>query len=662
MLQGLLKGLVLWIYGLILEGVEYMASALMEVFTMDLAYFETYAPVTSDIINIIAATGWALLIGNLVFQATRSMASGIGFEGEDPKILFTRTAVFSFLLMASRQICDIGLTMTGTVMDLVGIPDSVVINTPEESHFGVFDSSWLLVVIVGIILIFQVIKFFFEIAERYVVMAVLTIMAPLAFGMGGSKNTEDIFKGWARMFGSMCVMMLMNVVFLKLLLSAMSTIPSGSGILPWLLFVVAIARVARKVDDLVCRIGLNPARTGDPLGRGLPLMLTVAVARSLGKTVANTFTSNRNGGQQGKSGKAPPTGPTPNRPGDGGVSHQTHAHASSQTASSQTSSHTSHTPSRKQRQEAAAAASTAQAAKAAAAAAQRPPIGGRGQRDADTERDRKLQTSEQPARQPRGQSPEEKAQTPSGPPPSRPPVNRPSMKASSAGQADAPAVGSSAGQRMTQDTQLHQSSTASQTTHTSHRSDARSRGVARKDGSSAQAAPTRGVPSQGNAHTDVAVQPGTPRPRGTGGSSAPAGSVPPSPRRSSSAQGMAASSPPSAPAGTNAGRNGAQQQSAPPVGQSSGEAPSPRRNAAPQAPAQQPSVSTAPSSDAQPLSPRRNAAPQGAAPAPSSEGASSAKGKRPSARRKAAVQPPPADKQERPPNRPPLNRDRGDGR
>lgn len=31
--------------------------------------------------------GWALLIGNLVFQATRGMAAGLGFDAEDPKLL-----------------------------------------------------------------------------------------------------------------------------------------------------------------------------------------------------------------------------------------------------------------------------------------------------------------------------------------------------------------------------------------------------------------------------------------------------------------------------------------------------------------------------------------------------------------------------------------------
>ena len=65
-LDGILKGLVLWLYGLILEGVEYMADSLLSIFSLDLAYFEAYAPVVKDIQNIVIAVGWALLIGNLV--------------------------------------------------------------------------------------------------------------------------------------------------------------------------------------------------------------------------------------------------------------------------------------------------------------------------------------------------------------------------------------------------------------------------------------------------------------------------------------------------------------------------------------------------------------------------------------------------------------------
>lgn len=64
---------------------------------------ESHAPVVDEIMQILLAVGWALLIGNLVFQALKSMAVGLGFEGEDPKLLFARTFVFAFLLLASRR-------------------------------------------------------------------------------------------------------------------------------------------------------------------------------------------------------------------------------------------------------------------------------------------------------------------------------------------------------------------------------------------------------------------------------------------------------------------------------------------------------------------------------------------------------------------------------
>ena len=53
------------------------------------------------------------------------MAAGLGFDAEDPKLLFTRTFAFSFLLVASPQICELGLNMTSAVIELLQMPDAV---------------------------------------------------------------------------------------------------------------------------------------------------------------------------------------------------------------------------------------------------------------------------------------------------------------------------------------------------------------------------------------------------------------------------------------------------------------------------------------------------------------------------------------------------------
>lgn len=318
MLELIFQGFVEWIYGMVLECWEYFASALLEVMSMDFAYLRSHIPVLAEIQQILLAVGWALLIGNLVFQALKSMSTGLGFEGEDPKLLFTRTFVFAFLLLASPQICEIGLNVTQTIINYLDIPDAVNITFADDASFAGLAAAWLLVVICGLIVMFKVFSLILEIAERYIILAVLTLCAPLAFGVGGSRNTSDIFTGWCRMFGSMCLVMVTNVIFLKMLLSVLAFVPSGLDVLPWMVLVFGIVKVAKKIDAIITRIGLNPAITGDGLGgRGLPGTLTYAVVRTVGRQVARS--AGRNAGGKGHGGSTAPPGGGPNGPKPGPV-------------------------------------------------------------------------------------------------------------------------------------------------------------------------------------------------------------------------------------------------------------------------------------------------------------------------------------------------------
>lgn len=318
MLELIFQGFVEWIYGMVLECWEYFASALLEVMSMDFAYLRSHIPVLAEIQQILLAVGWALLIGNLVFQALKSMSTGLGFEGEDPKLLFTRTFVFAFLLLASPQICEIGLNVTQTIINYLDIPDAVNITFADDASFAGLAAAWLLVVICGLIVMFKVFSLILEIAERYIILAVLTLCAPLAFGVGGSRNTSDIFTGWCRMFGSMCLVMVTNVIFLKMLLSVLAFVPSGLDVLLWMVLVFGIVKVAKKIDVIITRIGLNPAITGDGLGgRSLPGTLTYAVVRAAGRQVARS--AGRNAGGEGHGGSTAPPGGGPSGPRPGPV-------------------------------------------------------------------------------------------------------------------------------------------------------------------------------------------------------------------------------------------------------------------------------------------------------------------------------------------------------
>ena len=311
MLELIFQGFAEWAYELVLECWEYFSTALLDIMSMDYAYMKSHVPVMDDIIQVLMAVGWALLIGNLVFQALKSMMSGLGFEGEDPKLLFTRSFVFSFLLLASPQICEIGLSITARIIDLLQVPTAVHVTLVDKSVFGTLTASWLLAILFGIIIIFKTLRLLLEIAERYVILAVLTMTAPLAFAMGGSKSTADIFSDWCRMYGSMCLLMVTNVIFFKMLLSVLSTVPSGLDVFLWIVLILTLVKVARKADAIITRIGLNPAITGDSLGRPLPGALTYMVVRSAASHITKSVGKSVGGRGSGFSSGASPSGRGP---------------------------------------------------------------------------------------------------------------------------------------------------------------------------------------------------------------------------------------------------------------------------------------------------------------------------------------------------------------
>lgn len=314
MINLILKDLVLWLFGLFLDLMNYCADSLLGLMNTDLSYFESNVPIIVKLYGVFVAIGWGFLIGNCAFQCLKAMFAGLGFETESPAILLVRTFLFGFLLIMSKQVCEIGLSIGKTLMELIGLPEKASITFPDDSMFPDLTSSWLLIVIIGVLIGSQLIKLFFEIGERYVVVAILTLFSPVAFAMGGSRSTKDICSGFVRTYASMILLLVSNVLFLKLIYSALSSMPDGVMILPWTVLIVGIARVARKADNLLAKIGLNPSFTGDPLGNGMGKAVAFMAARSILSSAAHSANKHSNiAGKNRSEFKADNTGNTHNR-------------------------------------------------------------------------------------------------------------------------------------------------------------------------------------------------------------------------------------------------------------------------------------------------------------------------------------------------------------
>ena len=272
--------------------------------TTDLEFFEEHAPIVLELYDIFTAIGWALLLGNLVFQAMKSMMAGLGVEAEPPASLIARTSIFAFLLLFSRQILEIGLGLGSNMINLIGLPREVLVTMPEADIFvAALDQSWFIAGIMGFIIGFSIIKMFFAIGERYVIVCVMVLFAPLGFAMGGSKATKDLATGYIRMFASMVLLLVLNVVFLKLVFSVLSIVPTPETVVPWVVLVVAISRVAQKADNMVARIGLNPMISSESTGggRGGAIALVMLAARSLINGVKTSVSGSSGGGKSGGS-------------------------------------------------------------------------------------------------------------------------------------------------------------------------------------------------------------------------------------------------------------------------------------------------------------------------------------------------------------------------
>ena len=339
-LNGIFQSFFEWQFGLFLTLLSFIANSFIQVMTMDTSFFEQYAPIVLELHDTITAVGWALLLGNLVFQAMKIMMAGSGVQAENPASLIARTGLYGFLLLCSRQIFGLGLGMGARVIKLIEIPTVIKVTTPDPSILGDMDGSWFIVCVLTVIVGFSLMKMFFSIGERYVVLCVLVLFAPLGFAMGGSKATKDIATGYIRMFASMVLMVILNLVFLKLVLSVLATIPNETTVIPWVILIVGLSRVATKADSMVAKIGLNPViGTEAPLpGRGIATALVLLGARSMLKGAVNKFGGGKSGGsiksggvKSGGGGAKPSGGTGSNSPpvGVGGAFSQNQQNSSS---------------------------------------------------------------------------------------------------------------------------------------------------------------------------------------------------------------------------------------------------------------------------------------------------------------------------------------------
>lgn len=224
--MGILDGIVEWISKQVMNGLDLITTSVLGALGCDMSTFLRYFPAAETMYKIFVATAIGLVLLNWVWQLFKNFGLIAGIEAEDPIKLSIRSVLFILLIYNCNQITDIVLKIGGT-------PYTWILNS-ELPPISFADFNAVLLTILGVcasgsialialilvlILAWNYIKLLFEAAERYVLLGVLIYTAPIAFSMGASQSTSNIFKSWCRMFGGQVFLLIMNAWCLRLFTS-----------------------------------------------------------------------------------------------------------------------------------------------------------------------------------------------------------------------------------------------------------------------------------------------------------------------------------------------------------------------------------------------------------------------------------------------------------
>lgn len=215
-------------------GLDLINTSVLGALGCDMSVFLRYFPAAETMYEIFVALAMGLILLIWVWNLVKNFGLGIGTEAEDPVKLSIRAVLFLMLAYYANEIVDLVLDIGGTpyrwIMDS-DLPslDFSSFNSVLLTIIGVCANGavTLIVLILVLILAWNYLKLLFEAAERYVLLGILVYTAPVAFAMGASQATGNIFKSWCRMFGGQIFLLLMNAWCLRLFVSMVGTFISN---------------------------------------------------------------------------------------------------------------------------------------------------------------------------------------------------------------------------------------------------------------------------------------------------------------------------------------------------------------------------------------------------------------------------------------------------
>ena len=300
MLNWIFEGIVDWVSGIVTSLMDAVSGLFLNALGTDMTAMEEYFPFVGKAFSILQYLAWTLLFLITVWQLFRAFGGPIT-EAENPLTLIARSALFALLIGYAKPIflfvlqlarapytALMDVTMSREDFTFAGI-ESMLKSGLKTLLANASVVGLILIIILMIALGWNYFKLLLEVVERYVLVGTLCYTSPLAYSMGASKATGQVFKSWCRMVGSQLLLLVLNVWFLRAFNSSVGRyIGGGAGlsngqgsIFLWLFCAIAFLKIAQKFDSYLASIGLNIAQTGS--GLGMELLVATRLIAGVGR-------------------------------------------------------------------------------------------------------------------------------------------------------------------------------------------------------------------------------------------------------------------------------------------------------------------------------------------------------------------------------------------
>lgn len=224
--MGILDGIVSWIAEQVMHGLDLISTSVLGALGCDMSVFLRYFPAAGTMYDIFVALAIGLILLNWVWQLFKNYGLSAGIEAEDPVKLSIRSILFILLAYFADEIIAMVLKIGGTPYKWILTSELPPLNFANFNSvvvtiLGVCANGAvaLIALVLVLMLAWNYIKLLFECGERYVLLGVLTYTAPVAFALGASQTTSNIFKSWCRMYGGQIFLLIMNAWCLRLFTS-----------------------------------------------------------------------------------------------------------------------------------------------------------------------------------------------------------------------------------------------------------------------------------------------------------------------------------------------------------------------------------------------------------------------------------------------------------